>query len=116
MAQVNITKIDSDFTRMITSNNFTLINEGQINKSTVNKSLPRLIDEGKEESEGDIGCEERQIWEGIRVGRIEFDTVQIGEGQEYCQGSFVGLWQGAKVKVKGLAREIGSINEETVKR
>ncbi len=51
----NITNIDGDFTRMITSNNFTLINWGQANRSTVNKPLARLDEEVKEESEGEVG-------------------------------------------------------------
>lgn len=50
----NITNIDGDFTRMFT--NFTLINgSGQANRSTVNKALPRLDEEVKEGSEGEVG-------------------------------------------------------------
>ena len=61
---------------MITNNNFSFINSsGQINRSTVNKSLSRL-DESKNESEDEEEeglTSERLIWDGIRIGRIEFE-------------------------------------------
>jgi hypothetical protein len=59
-----------------TNNNFSFINaSGQINRSTVNKSLSRL-DESKNESEDeeDEGLTpERLIWESVRIGRIQFE-------------------------------------------
>lgn len=62
---------------MITTNNFSFLNtSGQLNRSTVNKSLQRL-DESKNESEEDKEDEamtpERLIWETVRIGRIEFE-------------------------------------------
>lgn len=76
LLKVNVTKIDSDFSRMITNNNFSFINSsGQINRSTVNKSLSRL-DESKNESEDEEEegmTSERLIWDGIRIGRIQFE-------------------------------------------
>jgi len=62
---------------MITANNFSFLNtSGQLNRSTVNKSLQRL-DESKNESEEDKEDEamtpERLIWESVRIGRIEFE-------------------------------------------
>jgi hypothetical protein len=62
---------------MITTNNFSFLNtSGQLNRSTVNKSLQRL-DESKNESEEDKEDEamtpERLIWESVRIGRIEFE-------------------------------------------
>lgn len=61
---------------MITNNNFSFINSsGQINRSTVNKSLSRL-DESKNESEDEEEegmTSERLIWDGIRIGRIQFE-------------------------------------------
>lgn len=61
-----------------TNNNFSFINtSGQINRSTVNKSLSRL-DESKNESEDEEDEDEgmtpeRLIWESVRIGRIQFE-------------------------------------------
>ena len=61
---------------MITNNNFSFINSsGQVNRSTVNKSLSRLDEsknEGEDEEEEGM-TSERLIWDGIRIGRIEFE-------------------------------------------
>jgi len=62
---------------MLTSNNFSFLNtSSQINRSTVNKSLPRLDEsknESEDEKEDEVMTSERLIWESIRIGRIEFE-------------------------------------------
>lgn len=62
---------------MITSNNFSFLNTSSlINRSTVNKSLPRLDEsknESEDEKEDEVMTSERLIWESVRIGRIEFE-------------------------------------------